>query len=191
MSRCESLLRRSLQDFGINISIESNIIFINPEFTLFQAPLNLPIILPTQLNRFMKKLNMVTSKLNEKHIKLAEHLVSEHKNESIYTKLPEYDYQQLNKGITCTSCNSFLSPFSYKELVCDECGCKDNLESAVMRSVEEFSLLFPEKKITTSTTHEWCKVIDSKKAIRRILMRNLILFNHRRFSYFVFRNQDS
>jgi hypothetical protein len=69
LKRSVSLLRRLLQDYNISFSIEAYVIFINPEFTLFQASLNLPIILPTQLNRFMKNLNMNSSTLNEKCIK--------------------------------------------------------------------------------------------------------------------------
>ena len=42
--RCESLLRRLLQDLGYNIPIESNLVFVNPEFYLYQAPRNLPIL---------------------------------------------------------------------------------------------------------------------------------------------------
>ncbi|WP_373894084.1 nuclease-related domain-containing protein [Virgibacillus sp. CBA3643] len=55
LTRCESLLRQSLQHHGVNLPIKSHIIFINPEFTLFQAPIDLPIILPSQLNRFLRR----------------------------------------------------------------------------------------------------------------------------------------
>ena len=185
LKRSESLLRRLLQDFGSTFSIEAYLIFINPEFTLYQVPLNLPIIFPSQLNRFMKKLNMTSSKLNGKHSKLAEQLVSAHINESPFTRLPNYDYEQLQKGITCVSCNSFMISFNEKNLVCNGCGCKEDIESAVMRSAEEFKLLFPERKITTNAIHAWCKVIDSKKTIRRILMKNFKLMFQGKLSYYV------
>jgi hypothetical protein len=69
LKRCEFLLRQLLQNLGFNI--KGWIIFINPEFTLYQSPQNTPIIFPTQLNRFMKKLNSKSSKLNKEHKKLA------------------------------------------------------------------------------------------------------------------------
>ncbi|MBU8879992.1 NERD domain-containing protein [Bacillus sp. FJAT-29790] len=183
LTRSESLLRQLLQDLGLNFSIEAYIIFINPEFTLFQAPLNLPIIFPSQLNRFMKKLNMSSSKLNGKHAKLAEQLVSAHLDESPYSRLPAYDYDQLQKGMTCRLCNSFMT--REKKLVCKECGCKENIESAVMRSVEQYKLLFPVRKITTNAIHEWCGVIESKLTIRKILTKNYNLLGHGKFSYYV------
>ncbi|WP_053477254.1 nuclease-related domain-containing protein [Cytobacillus solani] len=43
LSRNESLFRRLLQDLGYKPSTEAKIIFINPEFDLYQAPLNTPI----------------------------------------------------------------------------------------------------------------------------------------------------
>jgi hypothetical protein len=55
LKRSESLFRRLLQDLRLTLPVEAHLIFINPEFTLYQAPMNLPIILPTQLNHFIKK----------------------------------------------------------------------------------------------------------------------------------------
>jgi hypothetical protein len=53
--RSESLLKKLLQELGYNIPIASYLLFINPEFHLYGAPKNQPIIYPTQLNRFSKK----------------------------------------------------------------------------------------------------------------------------------------
>ena len=186
LNRSESLMRRLIQDYGLNLSLESCLIFINPEFTLYQFPLKLPIIFPTQLNRYMKNLYMKSSKLNEKHTRFAEYLVSQHLNESSYTRSPEYRYDQLQKGITCASCSSLLTSLSEKKLVCGECGCKEDIESAILRSVHEFQVLFPERKITTNGIHEWVKVIESKKTIRRILRRNFKLLGHAQKSHYIY-----
>jgi hypothetical protein len=184
LKRCESLLRQLLQKFELNFSIEAYLIFINPDFTLYQTPLNLPIIFPTQLTRFMKKLNMSSAKLNERHSNFADQLVSEHLKESPYSHLPDYDYEQLKKGITCISCNFFLV-VDERNIVCDKCGIKVDIESSILRSVEEFKLLFPDKKVSTNNIHEWCKVIESKKVIRKILSKKFILTGHGKYSYFV------
>ena len=53
-----------------------------------------------------------------------------------------------------------------------ECGHEELLEAAVMRSVKEFKLLFPTKKVTTNVIYEWCNVVKSKKRIRKILGKN-------------------
>jgi len=59
-------LKRSdllLQDFftqqQISFKLIPRITFVHPEFHLYQAPLNTPIIFPNQLNRFVQKLSSV------------------------------------------------------------------------------------------------------------------------------------
>jgi hypothetical protein len=68
--------------------------------------------------------------------------------------------------------------------VCDECGFEEKIESAVMRNVEEFRVLFPERKITTNGIQEWCQVVESKKMIARILKKNLMAMGYGQWSFY-------
>ena len=185
LNRSESLLRQLLQNLGYNIPINASVIFINPEFTLYQAPLNKPLIFPTQINRFLKNLNTIPSKLNKKHQMLADQLLSLHIKDSPFKLLPSYYYEQLRKGITCAKCSSFSISVVGKICVCNECGYKELISAAVMRCVMEFKLLFPNQKITTKAIHEWCQVIESKKRIKSILEKNFKIIENNRWSYFV------
>lgn len=78
VSRCESLLRQLLLSLGYNPRIDASVVFINPEFTLYQAPMDKPIILPTQVKSYIETLNTITSKLTIRHKKLADQLVALH-----------------------------------------------------------------------------------------------------------------
>jgi Nuclease-related domain len=185
LQRCETLLRQLLQNHGYKFPIKSYLVFINPEFTLYQAPRNLPIIYPTQVNRFLKKLKKEPAKLSTRHTKLADLLIAAHQIKSPYPWLPAYEYSQLKKGITCTSCHSFTITAGERKIVCAECGCQEEVSSAVLRLVQELKLLFPDIKITTNTVHEWFKVIESKKKINRILTQLFRREGHGKFSYYV------
>jgi hypothetical protein len=77
-------LRQLLLNLGFNPQIDASVVFINPNFTLYQAPLNKPFIFPTQLDQYWDKLNTKPSKLNRKHKKLADQLISLHITESPY-----------------------------------------------------------------------------------------------------------
>ncbi|MDY0406776.1 nuclease-related domain-containing protein [Virgibacillus sp. 179-BFC.A HS] len=66
ISRSESLLRQLLLSTGINLQIDASVVFINPEFTLYQAPQDRPFIFPTQVNRHLESLNAIPSKLTDK-----------------------------------------------------------------------------------------------------------------------------
>ncbi|MFP5112763.1 nuclease-related domain-containing protein [Bacillaceae bacterium C204] len=183
LQRSESLLRQLLENLGYRIPIEAYVIFINPQFTCYQAPLNEPIIYPNQLNRFIKKLNMLSSNLNTRHMRLAEKLVSMHQIELPYDRLPSYEFGQIRKGGTCKLCNSFSITVQGNKVICDVCGCEELVDSAVLRGVQEITLLFPEKKITTILVKEWCNVIESKKTIRRILKQNYSFEGKKEFGF--------
>ncbi|HWO75718.1 MAG TPA: nuclease-related domain-containing protein [Bacillus sp. (in: firmicutes)] len=184
LSRTESLFRQFLQNLGFNIPINAFVVFINPEFTLFQAPLNKPLILPTQINRYLNKVNSTATKLNQKHKTLANKLVSQHIEDSPYTQLPSFHYEQLQKGIICNKCRCISVSVKGRACLCESCGHKEPVSDAVMRSIKEFKLLFPNKKITTNIIHDWCKVVGSKKRISRILARNFRTVGVRQWTYY-------
>ncbi|MDP4087521.1 MAG: nuclease-related domain-containing protein [Bacillota bacterium] len=173
LKRCKILFRQLLQYLGFSLQIEAFVVFVNPEFSLYESPKSSPFIFPTQLNRFMKKLNVQHSKLNISHTKLAEKLVSLHITESLSSQIPAYQYDQLKRKLTCKKCKGFSVFQCGKKIRCNDCGQEEEVTSAVLRSVEELRLLFPTKKITTNLVHEWCMVVESKKTIRRILKENL------------------
>jgi hypothetical protein len=172
LSKSESLLRQLLQNLGFKISINASVVFINPEFTLYQTPLNIPFIFPTQINRYLEMLNTKPSKLNRKHKILADKLVSLHIKDSPFKQVPSYNYEKLKKGMTCANCESFSIIVDGRYCVCKDCWNKELVTTAVMRSVKELKFLFPNLKVTTNIVHEWCKVVDSKKRIRKILGKN-------------------
>jgi hypothetical protein len=184
LNRSYSLLQRLLQSLGYNCTVDKHLVFVNPEFTLYHAPMNSSIVLPTQLNRLVNKLNMQSSKLNENHTKLANKLLSLHVEDSPFKRNFVYKYEQLKKGIICSSCHSFITEITTKRIKCVKCGLEEEVKSAVLRSVNEFKLLFPKMKVTTKLIHEWCNVIESRKTIRNILNENLTLIGFGKSSYF-------
>lgn len=54
LKRSKLLLSNVLQSLGSKLTVEAYVIFINPQFTLYQTPPDLPFILPTKLDSFMK-----------------------------------------------------------------------------------------------------------------------------------------
>ena len=185
LNRCETLLSNLLKELGLFYPIKSYLVFINPEFTLYQAPYDKSIIFPTQLERFMKNLKTKSSKVTDKHMKTVEKLVAKHLQESSFSRVSKYEYDQLKKGITCTQCNSFMVRMDERNLFCTECNCREKVNFAVLRSVMEYQLLFPGQKITTSSIHDWCGVVESKRTIWRILRKNFRLVGHTQRSNYI------
>ncbi|MEH7388857.1 nuclease-related domain-containing protein [Bacillus sp. JJ1474] len=184
LERNESLLRGLLEEFGVTTPIEKYLIFINPEFYLYQAPLNLPIFFPTQLNRLKKQLSKNSINYKESHVNFAKRLASMHVKKSPYMRLPSYSYEELKKGITCVSCHSFNIEIRSTRLICKVCGCHEKLAEAALRGIEEFRFLFPDRKITISESMDWLK-IDSRTTMRRLLSQNFKQMGRGRYSYYV------
>jgi hypothetical protein len=185
IKRSDTLLQQVFQKINYSISIKSNVFFVNPAFTLYQAPLDKPIIYPTQLAKYIEEFNAKPSILNEDHYKLAEYLVKEHKPASPYSRVPPYHYDQLKKGKTCMSCHSFSVKAGETKIGCKVCGHVEKVEDGILRSVRELQLLFPNIKVTTNLVYEWCKVIESKKQIRRILQKHYKTVGARHSTYYI------
>ncbi|MEH7356854.1 nuclease-related domain-containing protein [Neobacillus drentensis] len=185
LKRSATLFRQLLQNLKQNYLVEASVIFINPEFTLYQAPMDQPIILPTQINRFLKDLNNTPSKLNDGHKKLAQKIISLNHSKNPFTILPKYNYDQLQKGIYCKSCNSFLVSIKNYDFVCGKCGGHEKIEQTILRNVKEFKLLFPDRRITTQSIYEWCEVDLNKRTYCRILKKNYTAFGNTRDTYYI------
>lgn len=188
LQRSETLLRRLLQELGFNCPVLSYLVFINHGFHLYNAPINLPAVFPAQLSRFLEKLKKDNLNSKTRQVKLAERLQSISLKESPFTRIPEYTFAKLEKGITCTSCFSFLSPLNKNILICKNCGCRENIDLAILRSIKEYNLLFPNMLVTANTIHDWCKIIDSKKTTRRILSREFELVGYGKSSHYLREN---
>ncbi|WP_144555547.1 nuclease-related domain-containing protein [Bacillus sp. X1(2014)] len=184
LKRSKLILHSLLKDLGFHLPIEGNVTFVNPNFTLYQAPLKEPIIHPTQLNILMKRLNEIPSKLTNRHKTLADQLISLHQTDNPFTRYPPYNFGQLKKGFICGKCHSLIIPGEGKMMiVCGTCGHMETVDSAVLRCVEELMLLFPGIKITTNLVFEWCGV-GSKKQISRILKQNYTLMGFGQWTYY-------
>ncbi|MEW8987820.1 MAG: nuclease-related domain-containing protein, partial [Bacillus sp. (in: firmicutes)] len=166
LNRTKLLFKKLLNHLGYNYKIQGAVVFVNPEFTLYQAQPDLPFIFPTQIKRLHDNLNNQPGSISTNHYKLAAKIVSLHQIESSNNKLPSFHYEELKKGITCLECESFEVKATHKYLECDVCGSKESIESAVMRTVKEFKLISPDSAITTSAIQEFCVVIKDSKRIR-------------------------
>ena len=189
LRRSETLIRQLLQQLGYSsFQVESYLIFVNPTFTLYQAPKDPSIIFPTQLERFLLKMNRVpSSSLNYRHTRLGEELLAVHRVDDPYKRLPAYSYEGLRRGMYCTNCNSFKISVGKQLIVCNACGTNETVDQAILRTIKEYKLLFPNLKLTTSRMYDWCNVI-SQKTTRRVLCKYFEKAGHNRWIFYNERN---
>jgi hypothetical protein len=180
----ETLLNQLLFKNGFNIPIEAAVVFIHEAFTLYQAPIDKPIIYPNQMERYIDKLQSISAKLGKQHYSLADRLISLHITHSRFQYTPSFNYEALRKGITCKECKSFSVFIKKDKCICDECAYEESISDAIIRSVREFQLLFPDKKVTTSIIRDWCQIVRSNRTIAKVLAQNLEVVGKNRWVYY-------
>ncbi|MEM5016894.1 nuclease-related domain-containing protein [Metabacillus indicus] len=173
LKRCESLLRRQLQILKCSLPVEAYVVFVNPHFHLYHAPLHSPMIFPSQWDRFSQRLKNIRMQQNL-HSELAEKLLSLHVEKSPYERRPDFRFEELRKGIVCGVCGRLgMEVIGVTNLICGKCKSSERFKTGLLRSLEEFRLLFPDKQVTTNQMYEWCGGLKDKRAIQRVLSENL------------------
>ncbi|MBU9722342.1 MULTISPECIES: nuclease-related domain-containing protein [Bacillaceae] len=184
LKRSETLFSQLLKKLKYTYLIKSSVVFINPEFTLYQASMDQPIILPSQVNRFIKELNNTPSKLNYSDKELAQKLISLHQPKNPFHRLPNFSYEQLQKGVYCNHCFSFLMLIKNHSFVCKNCGNHEKIKKVILRHTKEYQLLFPDRKITTNNIFEWCNVELNQSTVYRVLKENYTAFGKKKNTYY-------
>ncbi len=185
LQRCERLFLRLLHESNCYLPIQSYLPFVNPEFYLYQARLNQPFIFLPQLKRFLSKLCSRPVKLQKSHFALAEKLLALNIENYRNMKLPIYTFEMLRKGIICERCHQFVELLNDKMVICRHCGKIEGIHPAVLRSVEEFRLLFPEEKVTTKAVFEWCNGTASERIIQKDLKESYRICGKSKGVYYV------
>lgn len=184
LKRTESLLTQLLRQLGYHIPICTHLVFINPECTIFQAPRNKGIILPTQLNRYFHSFQS-TKSLDSTQYHLAEKLESIRLQQSPYAQTPEYQYDKLKKGTPCPQCGNFYTNVKGKMCICDTCGTRESVTIAILRNVKEFMILFPNERITTAKIIEWCCLPVAKHRFKYCLQKYLYTNGKNKGAYYL------
>src|SRR5699024_1861387 len=109
IQRSEDLLRSFLHKHKLPYNIHSYVVFNHPSFTLYQAPIQTNMILPTQIEKFLQKLNNQPVRTTSKEELLVETFYREHIEKNPFERLPAYPYEKLNKGIFCLNCQEQLN----------------------------------------------------------------------------------
>lgn len=186
LQRSEDLLRDLLQKYNLEYTINAYVVFNHPSFTLYHALVQTNMILPTQISRFLQKLNRQPIHITEKEDLLVDMFYRQHIKENHFERLPEYNFTGMKKGIFCLVCRARLLYIKMGTVQCDSCLAEESIDSAVLRSVVEFNFLFPEVKINTSKIHEWCNGVISQKVVRRVLRNYLSLQRAGRSTHYEF-----
>lgn len=188
LTRCTSLLRKLLQTIGVNLNISAHLIFVNPEFALYQAPRTTEMVFPTQLNRFIEKLKNEPCNLSRQHQRATNQLLEKRLKENRHQNQFTYKFNQMKKGLLCPDCYGFMRRYNNRNMICHKCKKKLSIGSALLESIKEFISLFPNEKLTRRIIYEFCGTTISEDTIRKLLNEKYHLIHQGRTSYYTLNN---
>lgn len=185
LNRCNVLFHEFLHQYNTHLNLTSRLVYMNHEFHLYNSQPKIPIVFPGQIDRLIRTLNQEPCNLNASHHKLAERLKSAHIEKSKYEILPEVNYEDVRKGITCANCDGFMvSTNNRRNLSCSKCKISESTDQAIIRNIDEFHFLFPKRDITNAAIVEWCGGGLASSQIRRILRTKFEIIKRGRYAYY-------
>ncbi|UJF15599.1 NERD domain-containing protein [Jeotgalibaca sp. MA1X17-3] len=171
LERSKLLIRQLVNEWQCDYSVEASLIFVHPQFTLFNASLEAPIILRSQIEERLHAFKRLSSGITLENKIFAEKLVQMHLSTNSFSQLPNYQYHQLKKGVPCAHCQSLLTQLRGRKCFCNHCNLQENIYASIHRLTKEFSLLFPEEQITVKKIYDFSGEIVSKQVIRTALKK--------------------
>ncbi|MFO8068447.1 MAG: nuclease-related domain-containing protein [Alkalibacterium sp.] len=166
LNRAKKVLEQIINQWDEAIEIKPYVVFTNPSFTLFDAKISDPFILPTQINKHLEKLKNRNTKLSKAPVNIVNKLQSEQlSNERYRDTSHEFKYEDMKKGITCRDCQSYNVHLSQRQAICKECGVVQSIDNVISNHIKEISRLFPDMTITTSLVNDW---VNNRVSVRRI-----------------------
>lgn len=183
--RIEHNILSLLKEWGLKYKVEVNVVFINSAFTLYQARIEDPIILPTQIKNHFLEINNTSRLLTKNNLLLANKLTRLHNSSLAFQKqLPNYDYKDCKKGLFCSKCGAFDLALKQRSCLCKNCDQDSSVEETTLKNIEEFIFLFPEKKLTTQIVSDWCGNMVTLQRIRKILKKNFMIVGINKSTYY-------
>lgn len=185
LNRTLSLIRQLMNEWGIDLDVNGHIVFVNNHFTLYVGEPSYPFILPTQIELFLSQLSSQSRHIKQSHQFLADKLLSYSLRELPHQKEhPQYNWDHLKKGLSCKGCGSLNPPRTQRRITCINCQKQESVSAALIRTIDELTLLFPNEKLTTPFVYEWVNASISKDRIGSFLKANFVMKGVSRAIYY-------
>lgn len=170
LKRTETLLRKLLLDLDFDFDVEGYTVFTNPSFYLYQAVKTDPFIFSPQFENHFREVNNQSKTLKKVHYYLSDKLIQIQREEAPYQKqLPEYNYSEFRKGLSCIKCSCLATVHTQRTVHCLEYGHRNDLSDTIVKNIDQFVFLFPDKRLTSSMLSDWMGHTINKKRLARIL----------------------
>lgn len=170
LTRTKLLFEQLLRKNGFaDFQVEAYVVFINPNFTLYECPVQTSILRASNLDKHFEQLAIGLEPLTQRHTLLSNRLCELVIPDEIDFNLPKYTYAELKKDLFCSTCGAVVTTPIGKFITCQH--CLETMPTIVLicEHIYDYQYLFPNEAVTISKIYEWCGCKVSKKRIRAVL----------------------
>lgn len=186
LERCVGNLQYLLKTWGFDFEVVGRVVFIDPTFYLYNAPIGLPFLFVPELNEWVKGLNRFDGWVGESHRRLGEMLVARHCPAKVNDELlPAYRFEDLIKGVDCQECGGFGTSVLGQRVCCRDCGYEETGEAAIVRLAVELQLLFPKMRVTSRLVGDFCDNQFEMRRVQRSLHKHFEQIGTTKGAYFI------
>ncbi|MGP9041621.1 nuclease-related domain-containing protein [Cytobacillus kochii] len=184
IQRNETLLHQFLTKHKLNIAFDYLLVFVHPEFMLYDRTKKQNVILPPQIPRLLRELNQIDIQHSPFHTKIVHTFLSHHKEEMNYARKIDYCTEDLVKGVVCRECSGQMRRASLRKFHCSKCRRNISSYDALSEAIKDFIILFPSEKVTKTAIYDWCGGAISSSAIQRFLQEKYTLNGGGNYFYY-------
>lgn len=149
LDRTVGLLRFHMQQHGINIPVDSFVVYINEEDSVEIDDPTLPFIKHAKLGRFVKNtLKDCQQAPTQTYHRETEWLISQHQVDERRLSLTDDRFATIQKGVHCVACNSFDIAGDRYHIYCNSCQFSESKEKAIIRTICDYGILFPFRNLS-------------------------------------------
>lgn len=155
LNRAYDTLSKLTHHMPVKLPIIKQLVFTNPDFTLYGNQPELPIVLVNQLDNHFKTVERTAQTLSDYHYDLYNIIQNRKVINTTYDTEIAYNYQDLQKGMWCKSCFNQKMCAGRRHYYCPSCHSYELKSSALERSLKDFHLLFPKQEIGAHQLIDW------------------------------------
>lgn len=157
-------LQQLFYEINVPLSIESRVIFMNPEQMIYGLPRMSDVLLSFQLKKALPEILKMN---NYEFTDIGELIEKRRKSLSKYYKPVEIDVDLMKKGVVCKECFQILKKISDHLLYCETCNRKIKMKEALEMLYWELKILNPNLKLNSLQISKLSGGIINSSTVRK------------------------
>lgn len=184
-------LQHIANDFDNNIKVESVMVFIGEHCDVeISSKISTKILLRNQLKAYIQALTneQIHDRPTYSMDKIVRHLENYRVEAPFKPMVLDSDKvaKEIQRGISCSSCQSFNTDTTHKTVKCRTCGQIEFKKQAVVRAALELRQLYyyEPNKITNHNIYDYLAGLISRKTIMTTMNSHYQVVNKSKYSYY-------